>query len=496
MSSIYVLPIDPNAPASTSASPAGVDAAKLWQTSPAAAKPASVGTTHLFFGAGAEGATAAVSSLGDKFAQKKCAERREAVRRAVGSAVKKVRDLGEGVRGSDVRVDASADPHAAAVGAHLAAYRFTLKTKPTSPFDPRLQEALPEQLKLSPLSADKDWETGAVYARAQNLARTLMELPANMITPTAFTERIKAEFAGVPNVEIIVRDTEWAAKKGMNTFLSVTKGTSEPAKFLEIHYKGAAADATPLVFVGKGITFDSGGISLKPSAGMSLMRGDMGGAATVCASALAIAQLQLPINLVVLTPLTENMPGPAANKPGDIVYAMNGKSVEIDNTDAEGRLILSDALYYGSTEFKPRTLIDVATLTGSMDYGVGEVYSGVFTNSDSLWSELQAAGEREHDRFWRMPLDEEYGPQIYSGSADLCNTGGKRAGCCTAALFLKSFVEGVEPADGADEPSVRWAHLDIAGSMEASRSYAYQEVGMTGRPTRALIEFARRMSQQ
>ncbi|KAI0327147.1 hypothetical protein GY45DRAFT_1373371 [Cubamyces sp. BRFM 1775] len=519
MSSIYVLPIDPSAPSSTTTtSSTGVDAAKLWQTTPAgaaSAKPASVGTTHLFFGAGKEGAaTAAVSSLGDRFAQKKCAERREAVRRAVGSAVKKVRDLGEGVQGSDVRVDASADPHAAgwafglglgagvnnvrliAVGAHLAAYKFTLKTKPTSPFDPRLQETLPERLKLSPLSADKDWETGAVYAKAQNLARTLMELPANMITPTAFTERIKAEFAGVPNVEIIVRDTEWAAKKGMNTFLSVTKGTSEPAKFLEIHYKGAAADATPLVFVGKGITFDSGGISLKPSAGMSLMRGDMGGAATVCASALAIAQLQLPINLVVLTPLTENMPGPAANKPGDIVYAMNGKSVEIDNTDAEGRLILSDALYYGSTEFKPRTLIDVATLTGSMDYGVGEVYSGVFTNSDSLWSELQAAGEREHDRFWRMPLDEEYGPQIYGGNADLCNTGGKRAGCCTAALFLKSFVEGVEPADGAEEPSIRWAHLDIAGSMEASRGYAYQEVGMTGRPTRALIEFARRMSQQ
>ncbi|KAI9067062.1 Zn-dependent exopeptidase [Trametes sanguinea] len=430
-SSIYVLPVDPTSPSTPSAPKAnGLDAARLWQTAPGAAK-AKAGTTHLFYGEPA--AVTALTSLGEKFAQKKGAERREAVRKAVGSAVKKVRDLGEDVQGREVLVDASADAHAAAVAAHLAAYKFTLKTKPTSPFDPRVphSEAQPEKLKLAPLgAADKDWETGVVYAKAQNLARTLMELPANIMTPTAFAERVKAEFAGVPNVEVIVRDAEWAAQKGMNTFLSVTKGTSEPAKFLEI------------------------------------------------------------------------------------VYAMNGKSIEIDNTDAEGRLILSDAIYYGSTEYKPHTLIDVATLTGSMDYGLGEVYSGVFTvsprsivhtdrhdrctvqNSDSLWNELHAAGEVEYDRFWRMPLDEEYGPQIYSSNADLCNTGGKRAGCCTAALFLKSFVEGVEPADGAEEPSVRWAHLDIAGSMEASRGYAYQEKGMTGRPTRALIEFARRLSQQ
>ncbi|KAI0641263.1 cytosol aminopeptidase family, catalytic domain-containing protein [Trametes meyenii] len=494
MSSVYVLPVDPTAPSTSAAST--VDAAKLWKSAPNGAKPASAGTTHLFYGTPNDGTVSALSSLGDKFSHKQGDARREVVRKTVASAVKKIRGLGEGVQGSSVAVDASLDPHAAAVAAHLAAYKFTLKTDTTSPFDPRLSAPLPEKLNLAPIKSDKDWDVGTVYAKAQNFARTLMELPANIVTPTAFTERIKTEFAGIPNVEVIVRDTEWAAKKGMNTFLSVTKGTSEPAKFLEIHYKGAAADSTPLVFVGKGITFDSGGISIKPAKGMSLMRGDMGGAATVCAAALAIAQLQVPINLVVLTPLTENLPGPAANKPGDVVYAMNGKSVEIDNTDAEGRLILSDALYYGSTEFKPRTLIDVATLTGSMDYGLGEAFSGVFTNSDSLWSELHAAGEREHDRFWRMPLDEAYGPQIYGANADLINTGGSRAGCCTAALFLKAFVDGVEPADGAEEPAVRWAHVDIAGSMEASGSTAYQEAGMTGRPTRALIEFARRLAQQ
>ncbi|KIK35941.1 hypothetical protein CY34DRAFT_551488 [Suillus luteus UH-Slu-Lm8-n1] len=174
---------------------------------------------------------------------------------------------------------------------------------------------------------------------------------------------------------------------------------------------------------------------------------------------------------------------------------MNGKSVEVDNTDAEGRLVLADALYYASTEFKPHTVIDVATLTGAMDIALGEVYTGVFTTSDALWNRLSVAGESEYDRFWRMPLDEDYGPQIYSSNADLCNTGGKPAGSCTAALFLKAFVDGIEAKDG-QEPSVRWAHLDIAGTMEFTRPIPYQEKGMTGRPVRALVEFVRRLSSQ
>jgi len=321
-----------------------------------------------------------------------------------------------------------------------------------------------------------------------------MELPANMMTPTAFCDRVKKEFEGVENAEIIVRDEVWAAEKKMNVFLSVTHGTSEPAKFLEIHYKGAAdKNAAPLAFVGKGITFDSGGISLKPGAGMKLMRGDMGGAATVVSSALAIAKLKLPINLVVSTPLTENMPGPSATKPGDIIYAMNGKSVEVDNTDAEGRLVLSDAIYYTATEYKPHTLIDLATLTGAMVIALGEVYSGVFSTSDELWEQLHTAGEVEHDRFWRMPLDEEFGPQIHSSNADLQNTGGRPAGSATAALFLKPFAEGCEAKEG-EEPAMKWAHIDIAGSMEATRPSPYQDKGMTGRPVRALVEYVRRLS--
>ncbi|KAI0071218.1 leucine aminopeptidase [Panus rudis PR-1116 ss-1] len=492
---VYVLPVDPIAPATVTQS---VDTAQLWSTVPSGPKPPKKGTTHVFYG---EDHVAVLSSLGDKFASmgqqtKPKGEKREVVRSAVGSAVKRVRnELGESLKGSEVLIDGSLDPHAAAVGAHLALYKFTLKTKPEpSPFDPRkAAEKVPEKLVLKPLQESKEWDAGREYAEAQNFARTLMEMPGNLMTPTLFAERVQAEFSSVPHTKVIVHDKDWAAEKGMNTFLSVAKGTSEPPKFLEIHYTpNPESTAPPLVYVGKGVTFDSGGISIKPSAGMKLMRGDMGGAASVCAAALGIAKLGLPVNMVVLTPLTENMPGPSANKPGDIVYAMNGKSVEIDNTDAEGRLILADALYYATTAFKPQTVLDVATLTGAMDIALGDVFTGVFTNSDSLWQELEAAGEHEHDRFWRMPLSEDYSHQITGSNADLCNVGGRKAGSCTAALFLKSFVEGVEPSEGEDEPRVRWAHLDIAGTMEASKPGPYQDPGMTGRSTRALIEFAKR----
>ncbi|KAH9978875.1 cytosol aminopeptidase family, catalytic domain-containing protein [Lactifluus volemus] len=452
----------------------------------ACTKPAKVGTTRIFYNTpiadpGNTNATAVVS-LGEGFHGKTGDAKRELVRKAVGSSVKQVKELGDGAK--QIIVDASADAH--------AAVQFTLKTSPPSPYKPGDEPSIPQELSFQPLQDSREWETGVIYAEAQNLARTLKELPANMLTPT----RVKAEFANVPNTQIIVRDEEWAAEKGMRTFLSVTKGTSEPAKLLEIHYNGAAREDQPIAFVGKGITFDSGGISLKPSANMKLMRGDMVcGAAAVVSAALAIAKLRLPVNLIVVTPLCENLPGPSANKPGDIVYAMNGKSVEIDNTDAEGRLILSDALYYTSTTYKPHTLIDVATLTGAMDIALGEIFSGIFSTSDSLWEELHAAGEAEYDRFWRMPLDEDYGPQIHSSNADLCNTGGRPAGSCTAALFLKAFVEGIEPEVGKDEPQLRWAHIDIAGTMDATRPTPYLEKGMTGRPVRALVEWVRRLGE-
>ncbi|KAF7297466.1 Leucine aminopeptidase [Mycena indigotica] len=466
MSTATVHLFDPTAPTQP--------ASKLWPNPSTASLKA--GSSRVFHDREKDSVTA-LGSLGPDFASKTGNARREAVRRQVGGLVKELasKDYVE-----QVLVDTTHDAHAAAVAAHLATYKFTLKTEPA------------HRLKangLKPLDASVEWDRGVVYAEAQNLARTLMELPANMLTPTLFAQRIHAEFSGVENTEVIVRDEAWAKEKGMRTFLSVCSGTFEPGKFVEIHYNGASSkEAAPLVLVGKGITFDSGGISLKPSADMKLMRGDMGGAASVVSAILAIAKLKLPINVVALTPLAENMPSGTATRPGDIIYAMNGKSIEVDNTDAEGRLVLADAIYYGSTEFKAHTLIDVATLTYAMDIALGEVFTGVFSSSDALWEKLHAAGETEYDRFWRMPLDEDYGPQIYSSNADLCNTGGKPGGSATAALFLKHFVHGLGK-------TIEWAHIDIAGTMEATREKPYLLTGMTGSSVRGLIEYARNLGQ-
>jgi len=262
---------------------------------------------------------------------------------------------------------------------------------------------------------------------------------------------------------------------------------------------------------------------------MGLMKGDMGGAATVVGAIWGIASLNLPLNVVAVTPLCENMPSGKANKPGDVVISMSGKTIEVDNTDAEGRLILADALTYTSKTYQPHTLIDLATLTGAMDVALGSAYAGVFSTSDSLWSELEAAGEEAHEAFWRMPLHSAYLPQITTNTvADLINTGGRSAGSCTAAVFLREFVHGIERDDGfaktEGEPStevglsldgdsesgeskgdgtkpttlrsgsVQYAHIDIAGVMDTQSNSGYYVKGMTGRPARALIEFAKKLA--
>lgn len=256
---------------------------------------------------------------------------------------------------------------------------------------------------------------------------------------------------------------------------------------------------------------------------MGLMKGDMGGAATVAGAVWGIASLNLPINLVAVIPLCENMPSGTASKPGDVVISMSGKTIEVDNTDAEGRLILADALTYVSKNYTPHTLIDLATLTGAMDVALGSAYAGVFSTSDSLWSELKTAGEEAHEQFWRMPLHSVYLPQITTNTvADLINTGGRSAGSCTAAVFLREFVHGIErddgfarvegepttevgtPLDGGDSEkgetknddasTVRYAHIDIAGVMDTQSNSGYYVKGMTGRPARALIEFAKKLA--
>lgn len=513
-----------------------VDVSAQWKASRASSSRAN--ELRIFYPQ--DGAPVAAVSLGDQKPAPSTApdlrpadktflrnEQLERVRLAAARGAKAIRDLGAGPEDKGdapvqrtVRLDPMSSPHAAATGAHLGLWTVNhFKTRGNNaahgkdaalqggkeiqvvPIDGAADETAKKQLKDAgdeiPSVAPLSWYTGEVYAQAQNWARELKETPANLMTPTIFAQRVTAAFKNVPNTTVIVHDEAWAREQRMNSFLSVAAGSDEPAKFVEIIYQGAPDnDARSLGYVGKGIVFDSGGISLKPGAGMKAMRADMGGAAAVVATMLAIAKLGLPINVVCATPLTENMPSGKATKPGDIVIARNGLSIEVDNTDAEGRLVLADALTYVSETYKPHTLVDVATLTGACMTALGDVYSGTFTESDSLWNELRIAGEAENDLLWRLPLADAYLKQISGSNADLCNTGGRLAGASTAAVFLKQFVVGLGERGGAS-PSLRYAHIDIAGSMEATKTITndYQaNGGFTGRPVRALIEFARRIA--
>uniref|UniRef100_A0A914VJW0 Cytosol aminopeptidase domain-containing protein n=1 Tax=Plectus sambesii TaxID=2011161 RepID=A0A914VJW0_9BILA len=317
-------------------------------------------------------------------------------------------------------------------------------------------------------------------AESQNMARTWMDMPANKLTPTEFCAQAKLLF---PNA--LIRDTEWIREQGMLAFLAVASGSRQPPKFLEVHVEPKTVDSKdqrPVVLVGKGVTFDTGGISIKPSASMDMMRGDMGGAATVLAAAYGASKLSLKRKVIVLIPLTENMPGGNAIKPGDIVTARNGKSIKIDNTDAEGRLILADALSYADS-FNPETVIDVATLTGACHIALGAAASAVFTPSDRIFNALQQAGTDAGDRFWRMPLFKHYRNKMKTSSADLCNISKPTAGAgsCTAAAFLSEFTT-----------CDNWVHIDIAGVaglVAPDDEIPYVKGTMTGRPTRALIKW-------
>lgn len=452
-------------------------------------------------------------------------EHLEQTRIAAAKGVRALRDLPAASSGAEheeqgivrraIAVDSFTSPHAAATGAGLALWRLNhFKTRGNAAAfeqDYALQggrniEAVPlaSGAEEAGLRDDGDevrdttvplsWQTGRVYAEAQNWARELLETPANLLTPTIFCKVVMEKLNALKGVSAEAHDEAWARKKGMGSFISVTQGTEEPAKMLEVHYRGAGSDVPTLGLVGKGITFDTGGISLKPGAGMKRMRGDMGGAACCVATVYALAKLQVPVNVVSVTPLTENMPSGHATKPGDLAKAMNGLTIDIDNTDAEGRLVLADALTYVSREHKPAVLLDLATLTGAIVTALGDIYSAAFTEDDKLWQALKTAGEAENDPFWRMPLDDRYLAVIDTSYADVVNRG-LPAGACTAAIFLKQFVEGLEDRAKGKPATVRYAHLDIAGPMDALFSSPYQDKGgMTGRPVRALIEFARRFA--
>jgi leucyl aminopeptidase len=262
-------------------------------------------------------------------------------------------------------------------------------------------------------------------------------------------------------------------KLGMGALLAVAQGSVQPPKLIVLHYQGDATGSAPVALVGKGITFDTGGISLKPASEMDEMKFDMCGAASVLGTLKAAAQMRLPLNVVGLVPTTENMPGGRAVKPGDVVTTLSGQSVEILNTDAEGRLILCDALSYAE-RFKPAVVIDIATLTGACVVALGHVAAGLFANDDALARELAAAGDRAYDRVWPMPLWDDYQEQLRSNFADMANIGGRPAGAVTAACFLSRFAK-----------PFRWAHLDIAGVAWRSG----KDKGATGRPVPLLSQF-------
>ncbi len=399
----------------------------------------------------------------------------ESVRIAAATGVKLLRDNGA----KRVGIASLGSAKATAEGVFLGLYRFDeLKT-----LDADKRPTIEELIFTGTEEEAREWLIGKTIAECQNFARRMGELPSNIATPTYFVEQTKKAFDGLDNVKIHDYDEKWAEKQKMGAFLSVAKGSDEPAKFLVIEYKGGNDGEKPLAIVGKGITFDTGGISLKPSQGMGAMRGDCSGAAATIATLLGIAKLGLKINAVGVAPLTENMPGGHATKPSDVVYASNGKSIEIDNTDAEGRLILSDALVYTEKTYDPHTIIDIATLTGAMMIALGSHYIGTFTPSDDLWKELEEAGNTTGEKFWRMPLDKKYKKQIESQLADIKNTGGRPAGSITAAMFLKEFI-------GRD----RWAHLDIAGVAWAEAEEGYKPKGNVGAPVRALIHLASKYS--
>jgi leucyl aminopeptidase len=357
-------------------------------------------------------------------------------------------------------------------------YRFTAMKSGRKEPPPALQRiglALTDNKDRAPATRGAEHADAIVTAMA--LARDLGNLPANVCTPTYLARQAQQLARELKNVSTKVINEAEMTRLGMHALLSVTAGASEPAKLIVVQYKGAARQA-PIVLVGKGITFDTGGISLKPGPGMDEMKYDMCGAASVIAALSVIARLGLPINVTAVVPACENVPSGTATLPGDIVRSMSGQTIEILNTDAEGRLILCDALTY-ARRFKPALVVDVATLTGACVIALGHHLTAIMSSDDGLARELAEAGIAADDRGWHMPLSEEFERQLKSNFADFANVGGREGGAITAACFLGKFTEGL-----------RWAHLDIAGTAWRSG----MRKGATGRPVPLLSEFLLRQA--
>jgi leucyl aminopeptidase len=320
--------------------------------------------------------------------------------------------------------------------------------------------------------AEKGITIGQAVVNGINLARRLGDLPGNICTPTYLADTAK-KLSAKNALKLTVLEEKDMKALGMGSLLSVAAGSDQPAKLIVMEYQGDDKKAAPYALVGKGITFDTGGISLKPGPGMDEMKFDMCGAASVLGTLQAVIELKLPINVIGVIAASENMPNGKATKPGDIVTSMSGQTIEILNTDAEGRLVLCDALTY-TEKFKPKTVIDIATLTGACVIALGNHASGLFSNNEALSNEIVKAGTEAGDRAWPMPLWDDYQKQLDSNFADIANIGGKEGGSITAACFLSRFTK-----------NMKWAHLDIAGTAWKSGSAK----GATGRPVGLLVQY-------
>jgi len=359
----------------------------------------------------------------------------------------------------------------AAMASLESAYRFdSLKSKSRS------QRKTLKRIILGSLRESKGvgsaLERGIAIGEGINFARDLGNLPPNICTPGYLAEQARA-LGKMHKLKVTVLERKDMEKLGMGSLLSVSDGSRQPPKLITLEYYGGAKKQKPVVLVGKGVTFDTGGISLKPSAEMDEMKYDMSGAGSVLGTMSAVAAMKLPLNVVGVIPATENMPGGKATRPGDIVTSMSGQTIEILNTDAEGRLILCDALTYAA-RFEPAAIIDIATLTGACVIALGHVASGLFANDDRLAEEITVAGQTAWDRVWHMPVWEDYQDQLKSNFADMANIGGRPGGSITAACFLARYAR-----------KFKWAHLDIAGTAWKSG----RDKGSTGRPVPLLTQF-------
>ncbi len=442
-----------------------------------------LGEAQLYRNANVEGyKNVLVVGLGDN------AVDQERIRRASAIAFKKLKesrvesgtfDLTSLYKNQKNLVDAG---KATVEGIQLAEYDYAdYKTKPESKL-PVLKEVFLNPGKLAPANIQKGMAEGEIIAENVNLCRWLGDTPGNLMTPAILAKTAQDKAKGT-KLKVTVWDGARIKKEKMGGLYGVALGSSEDPKFIIMEYKGAAATKKPIILVGKGLTFDCGGISIKPSAGMDEMKYDMCGGAAVISAMLAITALKLKANVIGLVPASENMPGPSANKPGDILRARNGKTVEVLNTDAEGRLILMDALSY-ATELKPEVILDTATLTGAIVVALGNTHTGVFTRDDKLMAKIQKAADAGGDAVWRMPLTDDHLVDMKGTHADLSNISNfKGAGSSTAAAFLEQFVPKDTP----------WAHLDIAGTAwnVANRVPYAPKKGASGAIVRTFIEFVR-----